>query len=188
MSNDQHYAQSLLKALEFAAEKHRDQRRKGIEASPYINHPIQVAGVLATIGQVDDLVTLVAAVLHDTIEDTDTTSEELEEQFGRDVADVVAEVTDDKSLPKQDRKRLQIEHTPHLSDRAKQIKIADKIGNVRDITFKPPADWDERRRQEYFKWAEKVVAGCRGVNAKLEASFETSILESKEQLKRGSAN
>ena len=178
------YAQSLLKALEFAAEKHRDQRRKGVEASPYINHPIQVAEVLATFGQIDDLTTLLAAILHDTIEDTDTTKADLEDLFGRDVAEVVSEVTDDKTLPKQERKRLQVEHTPHLSDKAKQIKIADKTCNVRDIGSKPPADWDDVRRKEYFDWAEAVVAGCRGVNQELEEYFDECVADSKEALDR----
>lgn len=176
------YAQNLLKALEFAAEQHRDQRRKGVEASPYINHPIQVAEVLATFGEVDDLTTLMAAILHDTIEDTDTSEAELENLFGKDVAEVVFEVTDDKSLPKQDRKRLQVEHAPHLSDRAKQIKIADKTCNVRDIGSRPPADWDEVRMQEYFDWAEYVVSGCRGVNQKLEDFFDECVASSRDRL------
>lgn len=178
------YAQSILKALEFAAEKQRDQRRKGIEASPYINHPIQVAEVLATFGQVDDLTTLQAAILHDTIEDKDTTKADLEELFGSDVAEVVSEVTDDKSLPKQERKRLQVEHTPHLSDRAKQIKIADKTCNVRDIGSKPPVDWDDDRRNEYFDWAKAVVAGCRGVNEALEVYFDECVAYCKERLEQ----
>lgn len=187
MDSTRRYAQHLLKALEFAAEKHRDQRRKGVEASPYINHPIQVAEVLATFGQVDDLTTLTAAVLHDTIEDTDTTESDLEELFGEDVAKVVSEVTDDKSLPKHERKRLQVEHTPHLSDRAKKIKIADKTCNVRDIGSKPPADWDEARRNEYFDWAEAVVAGCRGVNKGLEDYFDRCVAESKDRLERANS-
>ncbi|MBT8078575.1 MAG: HD domain-containing protein [Gammaproteobacteria bacterium] len=175
---------NLLKALEFAAEKHRDQRRKGVEASPYINHPIQVAEVLATYGQVDDLTTLMAAILHDTIEDTDTTRADLEALFGDAVAEVVSEVTDDKSLPKRERKRLQVEHTPQLSDSAKLIKIADKTCNVRDVGSKPPANWDEARRKEYFEWAEAVVAGCRGINAGLEQHFDECVAASKARLKK----
>jgi guanosine-3',5'-bis(diphosphate) 3'-pyrophosphohydrolase len=182
------YAQNLLKALEFAAEKHRDQRRKGVEASPYINHPIQVAQVLATFGQVDDLTTLMAAILHDTIEDTDTTKADLDKLFGNDVGEVVSEVTDDKSLPKQERKRRQVEHTPHLSDRARQIKIADKICNVRDIGSRPPADWNDERRKEYFDWARAVIGGCRGVNRGLEDYFDECVAESKGRLERGSCS
>jgi guanosine-3',5'-bis(diphosphate) 3'-pyrophosphohydrolase len=187
MSNELQHCQHLLKALDFAAEKHRDQRRKGVEASPYINHPIQVAEVLATYGEVDDLTTLMAAILHDTIEDTDTTETDLEELFGRAVAEVVSEVTDDKSLPKQERKRLQVEHTPHLSDRAKQIKIADKTCNIRDIGLRPPADWDEARQKEYFDWAESVVAGCRGVNRKLEDYFDSCIALNRAEIPQSKA-
>src|ERR1041384_6973072 len=124
----------LLKALHFAANKHRDQRRKDIDASPYINHPIEVAETLARVGGVTDLVTLQAAILHDTIEDTTTTPEELEAAFGAEVRRVVEECTDDTKLPKADRKRLQIEHAPHLSHRAKLVKLGDKIANVRSVT------------------------------------------------------
>ena len=130
---------ALLEALHFAAAKHRDQRRKDVVASPYINHPIAVARLLASEGGVTDLVTLQGAILHDTIEDTETTPEELERHFGPAVRQLVAEVTDDKGLSKGDRKRLQIEHAPHLSLQAQQIKIADKTANVYDITASPPA-------------------------------------------------
>ena len=163
---------TLLKALHFAAHKHRDQRRKDIEASPYINHPIEVAEVLARVGGVTDVVTLQGAILHDTIEDTRTTPEELEAAFGAEVRRVVEEVTDDKRLPKAERKRRQVEHAPQLSVRAKQIKIADKISNVRGVTEAPPADWPLERRQEYLNWTEQVVAGCRGCNAALEACYD----------------
>ena len=111
-------------------------------------------------GEVSDEVALLAAALHDTVEDTKTTFEELEEHFGPEVAGLVREVTDDKSLDKSERKRLQIEHAPESSDRAKQLKIADKICNIRDITVSPPADWSLKRRSEYLSWSEKVVAGC----------------------------
>ena len=168
---------TLLKALHFAANKHRDQRRKDVEASPYINHPIEVAEVLARVGGVTDLVTLQGAILHDTIEDTKTTPEELEAVFGAEVRRVVEEVTDDKSLPKAERKRRQIEHAPHLSARAQQIKIADKISNVRGVTETPPADWPLARRQEYLNWTEQVVAGCRGCNASLEAFYDQVLAE-----------
>ena len=175
-------AVSLLSALAFAADKHRDQRRKGTDASPYINHPIPVAEVLATLGQVDDLETLLAAILHDTIEDTNTKPSDLEQRFGQSVAELVAEVTDDKSLPKLERKRLQIELAPQLSDKAKQIKLADKICNIRDIGLNPPADWDYARRQEYFDWADSVVLGCRGVNTSLDAYFDECVARGRESL------
>jgi (p)ppGpp synthase/HD superfamily hydrolase len=165
----------LLRAITFAAEKHRDQRRKDAGASPYINHPIAVATLLATEGNVSDQVTLLAATLHDTVEDTKTTFAELEEHFGPEVASLVRELTDDKSLEKTERKRLQIEHAPHSSNAAKQLKIADKICNIRDITDSPPKDWPLQRRHEYLLWSEKVVAGCRGINLALDQAFDQAI-------------
>ena len=130
----------LLAAIEFASRKHSTQRRKDGDASPYINHPIAVAHLLADTGGVTELVTLMAAVLHDTIEDTETTPSELAEHFGPIVLKVVEELTDDKTLDKAVRKQLQIEHAPHLSARAKAIKLADKIANLRDVMESPPPD------------------------------------------------
>jgi GTP diphosphokinase / guanosine-3',5'-bis(diphosphate) 3'-diphosphatase len=169
----------LLKAIAFAADKHRHQRRKDAEASPYINHPIAVANVLAAEGDVSDEVTPIAAALHDTVEDTQTTFGELEELFGPEVASLARELTDDKSLEKAQRKLLQIEHAPKSSICAKQLKIADKICNVRDITASPPADWSRQRRRDYLTWSERVVAGCRGVNAKLDDAFDQAISRAK---------
>jgi guanosine-3',5'-bis(diphosphate) 3'-pyrophosphohydrolase len=174
----------LLKAIAFAAEKHRRQRRKDAEASPYINHPIAVATVLAAEGEVSDEATLLAAALHDTVEDTETTFEELEETFGLEVAGLVRELTDDKPLEKMERKRLQIEHAAQSSSRAKQLKIADKICNIRDITVSPPADWSLERRSEYLTWSERVVAGCRDVNARLDQAFDQAITQAREALKQ----
>jgi len=168
---------AMLQAIRFSAHKHQRQRRKDEDASPYINHPIEVAELLATIGEVTDLPTLIAAVLHDTVEDTGTTFLEVEETFGRDVRRLVEEMTDDKALPKQERKRLQIEHAQQLSERAKQIKIADKICNVRDVTHTPPPNWSLERRKEYLKWAAKVVEGCRGSNTRLEIRFDEVLQE-----------
>jgi guanosine-3',5'-bis(diphosphate) 3'-pyrophosphohydrolase len=165
----------LLNAIAFAADKHRHQRRKDAEASPYINHPIAVATVLAAEGDVSDEVTLIAAALHDTVDDTQTTFGDLEEHFGSEVGDLVREVTDDKSLEKAERKRLQIEHAPNSSIHAKQLKIADKICNVRDVTDTPPVAWSQQRRREYLTWSEKAVAGCRGVNAKLDQAFDHAM-------------
>ncbi len=164
----------LIDALAFAAEKHRNQRRKDAEASPYINHPIALARVLSIEGGVDDSVVLVAALLHDTIEDTETTYDELTEQFGNEIADVVREVTDDKSLLKPERKQLQIEHAPHLSRAAKLVKLADKIANLRDVADHPPSKWPLERRREYFDWAKRVVDGLRGAHARLEALFDAA--------------
>ncbi len=163
---------AFAKAVAFAADKHRNQRRKDAEASPYINHPIALANVLANEGNVTDVAVLCAAVLHDTIEDTETTSEELTATFGSQITAIVLEVTDDKSLEKHVRKQRQIEHAPHISKEAKLVKLADKICNLRDILASPPSDWSQKRKQGYFDWAAKVVAGVRGVHPELEAAFD----------------
>ena len=168
---------ALLKALHFAADKHRDQRRKDAEASPYINHPIEVAELIARVGGVHDLVVLQAAILHDTIEDTQTTPEELDTHFGERVRKVVLEVTDDKTLLKEDRKRLQIEHAPHLSKEAQLVKLADKIANVKAVTETPPAKWPLKRRKEYLDWTEAVVAGVRGCNPPLEKLYDELLVK-----------
>ncbi|MDP2370518.1 HD domain-containing protein [Rhodoferax sp.] len=163
---------TFAKAVAFAADKHRNQRRKDEQASPYINHPIALANVLANEGGVDDLTVLCAAVLHDTIEDTETTADELRAAFGPKVASVVMEVTDDKSLEKSLRKQRQVEHAPHISTEAKLVKLADKISNLRDVLSSPPADWSVERKQAYFEWAARVVAGLRGVHPGLESVFD----------------
>ena len=162
----------ILRTARFAADKHRDQRRKGVEASPYINHPIMVAEILTNIGGVTHLETIQAALLHDTIEDTGTTASELVEHFGDEVANLVMEVTDDKMLEKDERKRLQIEHAPHLSRRAKTIKLADKIANLSDLLVSPPIGWPFERQQQYAEWSNAVVAGCRGQNSALETYYD----------------
>jgi guanosine-3',5'-bis(diphosphate) 3'-pyrophosphohydrolase len=165
---------ALIDALSFAADKHRNQRRKDKEASPYINHPIALARILSVEGGVEDGLVLSAAVLHDTIEDTETRYEELAGQFGREIADVVLEVTDDKALPKAERKQRQIDHAPHLSRAAKLVKLADKIANVRDVADHPPSEWPIERRREYFDWAKRVVDGLRGTHERLEAAFDAA--------------
>ncbi|HWM42565.1 MAG TPA: HD domain-containing protein [Burkholderiales bacterium] len=164
----------LLEALAFAAHKHRDQRRKDAEASPYINHPIALADVLVNEGGVSDVEVLCAALLHDTVEDTATTPEELASAFGSRVARIVAEVTDDNALPKAERKRLQVERAGGLSPEAKLVKLADKICNLRDVAERPPASWDLARRREYFDWAKRVVDGLRGAHPRLEAAFDAA--------------
>jgi len=165
---------ALLAALDFAAEKHRDQRRKGVDASPYINHPIRVAMLLAECG-VSDPGILQAAILHDTLEDTRTTAAEIEAHFGPVVRGLVEEVTDDKRLPRTERKRLQIEHSATKSEGARLIKIADKIANVADIAAAPPAGWTLERRVEYLVWAEAVVTACRGTHAPLEQRWDHAL-------------
>ena len=164
----------LLDALEFASLKHRDQRRKDREQSPYINHPIAVAHMLSVHAIADGDV-IAAAILHDTIEDTATTRDEIAARFGESIAAIVVEVTDDKSLPRAQRKQLQVEHAPSLSNAAKLVKLADKICNVRDIIDSPPYDWSADRRREYHAWCTRVVAGLRGVSAGLERAFDDQI-------------
>jgi GTP diphosphokinase / guanosine-3',5'-bis(diphosphate) 3'-diphosphatase len=162
----------VLKAMAFAASKHRDQKRKGVEESPYINHPITVAKVLWHEGGVRDPVIIAAALLHDTIEDTQTTPEELSGAFGASVAAVVEEVTDVKWLSKRSRKVLQLARAGRASTRAKQIKLADKICNLRDILASPPKDWSIERKRQYFDWAKRVIDQVRGTNPKLERRFD----------------
>jgi guanosine-3',5'-bis(diphosphate) 3'-pyrophosphohydrolase len=164
----------ILDAAAFAADRHRSQRRKDAEATPYINHPLSLASILAREGGVDAAQVIAAALLHDTVEDTETTLAEIEARFGPDVAGMVAEVTDDKSLPKLERKRLQVARAAHKSPGARLVKLADKIANLRDLAGSPPADWDAARKAEYVRWAREVVAGLRGTNAALEAAFDAA--------------
>jgi guanosine-3',5'-bis(diphosphate) 3'-pyrophosphohydrolase len=169
----------LLAALDFAAEKHLAQRRRSAGDVPYINHPIRVARLLAEVGGVDDDEVLAAAVLHDTLEDTATTRDELDAAFGPVIRRIVEEVTDDGRLPKAERKRLQIVHAPKLSAAAAQIKLADKIANVTDIIHAPPVDWPPERIREYIDWAEAVVRELPKVNAALEARFAEVLGEAR---------
>ena len=166
----------LLASLSFAAEKHRDQRRKGIEATPYINHPIALAALLNQESGISDINILCAALLHDTLEDTDTTLEELQQRFGQEIAGIVLEVSDEKTLPKTDRKRLQVENAQNLSDGAKLVKLADKICNLHDIAAYPPTDWSAARKHEYCQWAKQVVDGLRGIHPGLEKVFDEAYI------------
>lgn len=161
----------IMRAYEFAAEKHRNQRRKNREQTPYINHPIRVANLLRVHGVTDRNV-LAAALLHDTVEDTDATLEDISIVFGRHVASIVNEVTDDKSLPKHERKLLQIEHAPGKSTEAKLVKLADKLDNLRSLLDDPPVMWTMKYVQGYFVWAHAVIAGMRGTNAGLELQLD----------------
>ena len=162
----------ILKALEFAAQKHRDQRRKDKNASPYINHPIQLANVLRQEGGVADPVVIAAALLHDTVEDTETTWQELRGEFGDEIANIVLEVTDVQWLKKIVRKRLQVAKARHASHAARLVKLADKICNLRDVAARPPASWSLERRREYFEWAKEVVDKLRGTHPGLERKFD----------------
>ena len=170
----------LLSALKFAADQHRDQRRKGAHQAPYINHIIEVVETLAHVGKVTDDNILIAAALHDVVEDTAIKPEEIAQKFGAKVARIVAEVTDDKSLPKPTRKQKQIEHAPHLSTEAKHIKLADKISNIREVGVDPGEGWDKQRRLDYVAWGESVInAGLRGVNADLEKLFDQTVMQTR---------
>ena len=164
----------MAKAIYFAAQAHAPQRRKGEAEEPYVNHLAEVALLVAEATQGADVNMVIAAYLHDTIEDQEVKHEKLVAEFGRDVADLVREVTDDKSLPKAERKRLQIEHARSASTRTKHLKLADKISNLNSILASPPADWSAEKKREYFDWAAQVVAGCRGVNPWLEARFDAA--------------
>ncbi|MCG6938347.1 MAG: HD domain-containing protein [Gammaproteobacteria bacterium] len=162
----------LLKALQFSALKHRNQRRKDVDASPYINHPISLASILCNEAHITDIEVICGALLHDTVEDTETMPEELEREFGPTIKNIVMDVTDDTSLKRHERKQAQIDHAAHISDKAKLVKLADKISNLRDVSTNPPPDWSLQRRQEYFDWARKVIDQVRGVNPLLESIFD----------------
>jgi guanosine-3',5'-bis(diphosphate) 3'-pyrophosphohydrolase len=165
--------ETVLRAVAFAAEKHRTQRRKDVE-TPYINHPIQLAYILVQ-ADIEDPITLAAAFLHDTVEDTQTTFDEIEIVSGHEIARIVAECSDDKKLTKLERKQAQIDHAAKLSHRAKLVKLADKIANVSDIDGAPPAGWSVERKREYFDWSKQVVDRLRGTHAALEARFDAEF-------------
>jgi len=175
-------ATAIVKAAQFAAEKHKNQRRKDADASPYINHPLALASVLAVEGGIENPDVICAALLHDTIEDTKTSAEELAGIFGGKVTGIVLEVTDNKNLDKAVRKEEQVRHAPHISAEAKLVKLADKICNLRDILASPPADWSAERKRTYFDWAARVVAGLRGVHPGLEAVFDGLLARQSELL------
>lgn len=165
-------ASLLLQAVDFAATRHRMQRRKDLEHTPYINHPVAVARLLAVEGGVTDTEILIAAVLHDVLEDTDTQPAEIEDLFGSRILGLVLEVTDDKSLPKQQRKQIQVDKAASSSESARLVKLADKICNLRDMHDTPPADWSIERRREYYDWARAVVDNLGNVHAGLQRLFD----------------
>lgn len=181
--------QRLVTAAHYAAHQHSTQRRKGQNEEPYIVHPLEVARLLSSIGGVHDPDVLIAAILHDTVEDTGTKEKGTEEiikeirsMFGGRVLSIVMEVTDDKSLPKAKRKELQEEHAPHLSHEAKQLKMCDKISNISDILDNPPKDWPLERMIEYVEWGERVFAGLRGANEDLERHFDELVERARREL------
>jgi guanosine-3',5'-bis(diphosphate) 3'-pyrophosphohydrolase len=165
----------LMQALEFASRKHKDQRRKDIDASPYINHPISLANILCNEAHVSDIDVICGALLHDTVEDTDTTEEELKIEFGEKICRIVMDVTDNTDLTRVERKQAQIDHAAHASDQAKLVKLADKISNLRDVAVNAPPGWSLERRQEYFDWAKQVIDQVRGVHPLLESIFDQAF-------------
>jgi len=167
--------QKIFKAVAFSADKHRSQTRKDAQQTPYIIHPIGVTHTLLTLGKVRDADILIAGLLHDTVEDTATSFEEISQAFGPRVAALVREVTDDKSLPKHVRKQLQIEHAAEKSAGAAQIKLADKLYNLNDLTQSSPSDWDQERVDAYFLWAKQVVDHLPWVNAPLKNAVDEMI-------------
>ncbi len=171
----------LLRAMRFAAEKHRDHRRKGETAAPYINHPIAVAQQLAEAGLENDVELLMAAVLHDVVEDTDATGEEVRALFGERVAEIVMEVTDDKTLPDERRKQLAVKHIAGKSGAAQLLKLSDLIANIYDVIHHPP-NWSAERKNRYFDWSERVVKAIRGVHPDLEARFAELLAEGRRQI------
>lgn len=182
MGNETSEIGLVIRAAHFAADKHRDQRRKGVRNTPYINHPLEVAWRLNRVAGIEDTTVLAAAILHDTIEDTETTSAELEQIFGKTIADLVVEVSDPEGLTRQERKRLEIDHAASLTPLAKLIKLSDKTCNIADIVDNPPGDWALSRRRDYLEFAELVAAGCRGVNAALDADFATVLATARRRL------
>ncbi len=161
----------MARALDFAARRHAGQRRKGLNAEPYVNHLTEVALLLAEASDGKDPELVMAGLLHDTIEDTETTREELAQVFGEDVASLVAEVTDDTSLLREERKKRQVQTAAAKSGRARMIKLADKIANLHSIAVSPPVGWSGRRKREYVAWAREVAAACGPTSRRLEELF-----------------
>jgi (p)ppGpp synthase/HD superfamily hydrolase len=172
----------VARAADFAARRHAGQRRKGRAAEPYVNHLAEVALLLAEATDGRDAALVAAGWLHDTVEDTTTSREELAEAFGETIAALVAEVTDDKSQPKAVRKQTQIDSAPKKSPAAKALKIADKVSNLRSLIASPPDDWERARLLDYVDWAEKVVGGCRGANTRLDRLFDETVAAAREAL------
>lgn len=162
----------VTSAYQFAAVRHAHQRRKGAAAEPYLNHLVEVADLVARATEGRDPNLIAAAVLHDTVEDVGVLASELETLFNVDVAGLVLEVTDDKSLEKAERKRLQVANAVKKSPRARLIKLADKTSNLRAIALSPPAHWDAGRKLAYLAWARQVIEPMRGTNAWLEGQFD----------------
>ena len=162
----------ILAAANFAARAHAGQKRKGAAAEPYINHLIEVAELVARSGNDADVNLIMACFLHDVIEDTPITQQELARVFNDDVASLVMEATDDTTLPKDERKAMQVQTAPHKSTRAQTLKLADKISNLRALLISPPPQWSAERKRQYFDWAKAVVSGFTEPNSYLWKEFQ----------------
>ncbi|WP_432715926.1 HD domain-containing protein [Xanthobacter autotrophicus] len=174
----------VVRALAFATLRHADQRRKGRRAQPYVNHLAEVALLVSEATGGTDAALVAAALLHDVVEDQDVTAAEIEATFGTDVAALVMEVTDDKKLEAAERKRMQVAHAPHLSARAKVLKLADKTANLRSLAEDPPQDWSLARARAYVEWSRAVVEGLAGACPALEAAFEQAAGEATAAIER----
>lgn len=173
---------AVLRAADAAARWHVHQRRKGSAQEPYINHLLEVASLVAEATHGKDPELVIAALLHDAVEDQEVPYELIVREFGKKVADLVQEVSDDKSLAKEDRKERQVKDASKKSEGAKFIKLADKTSNLRAITYSPAPTWSVKRRLDYIDWAKKVVAGLRGTSPWLEQQFDHAALEAERSI------
>ena len=168
---------AILDAAVFAASIHRGQYRKGDTSAPYLEHCLEVAYLLSNLGGIDDETTIVAALLHDTLEEDASKADDIRSRFGDEILEIVKELTDDPALAEAERRKAQVDHAPHLSQRAKAIKLADKISNIRDVIEHRPEGWSDERLAEYIEWGRDVVEGLRGANDKLEERFDELVLQ-----------
>jgi (p)ppGpp synthase/HD superfamily hydrolase len=173
---------AVLRAADAAARWHVHQRRKGAAEEPYINHLLEVASLVAAATEGKNPTVVIAALLHDAIEDQEVPRELIAREFGEDVATLVEEVTDDRQLDKQQRKRIQAETACKKTDDAKRIKLADKTSNLRAVTFSPPRDWSVKQRLEYVRWAKEVASGLQGVSLLLEQQFDRAAEEAERSI------
>lgn len=169
----------VLEAVGFAAEGHNGQLRENPEKTPYIIHPIRVTEHLMTIANVHERDILVAALLHDTVEDTKITFADIQKSFGTTAEGYVRELTDNMSLPQEERMKLQIETAPKKSLAAAQIKLADKYDNLKSLQSNPPATWDQKKIDEYFLSAKKVTSSLPAANVPLKKAVDDVISQYK---------
>jgi HD domain len=172
----------LTKALAFAAEAHRNHRRKGASQEPYINHLIEVLDLVTSVED-SDMDVLIAALLHDVLEDTRTGYDELVATFGERVARIVQENSDDMTLPKPERRRARLAGIGKKSREARLVKLADIISNLRAIVISPPAGWSNDRRLGYLESCRNLVDAGRGSNAEIERIFDDTAKEVEEAIR-----